>query len=275
MNDLPFDVTDLINSFADCLGLPTSDDNFMKSFLDKLVEIMVRMIGAVAIPLAKLWEFITTLDIGLINEVIELLQLIISQPAEWLFSLINVFEDVRTPIPEISLGLFDLTIPGNKAYRDLVAQYNLTSEQIANKFAVVIKFIVGIIKTCFNTVWKYIEDAMNIITEINIDNVAEKVQDVIDYFAELVAPALGVIAGWIESLIGFFVEGSTEINRIKNGIYQTVVDVITGAVAFTQEMLDNLDDSLHPKIKQIVRFIICLLKFVVNLIIFLFSFSWL
>jgi hypothetical protein len=116
---------------------------------------------------------------------------------------------------------------------------------------------------------------MNIITEINIDNVAEKVQDVIDYFAELVAPALGVVAGWIESLIGFFVEGSTEINRIKNGIYQTVVDVVTGAVAFTQELLDNLDGSLHPKIKQIVRFIICLLKFVVNLIIFLFSFSWL
>jgi predicted PurR-regulated permease PerM len=281
MSETTFDVTNLINDFMECLGLEPSEQNFLSSFMDKVIEVIVKIFGSVAEPFGKVWNFLKyPTDLTLINEAIEELNKILTKPAEWLFVLINVFEDIKTPIPEIPLGLFDLSIHGNKAYRDLVAQYNLTSDQIINKFSSVVRFIVGIITSCVSSVTKYITDLMDIINGIvedflNPEKLAEWINKAVLYFIELVAPAVKIVNGWIESLIGLFETDTKEIEKIKNGITKIILDVVTGAVDFTQEMLDNLDKSLHPKIKQIVRFIICLLKFVVNLIVYLFSFGWL
>lgn len=271
----PFDLSDLTNQFFDCIGIEQSDRNYMFTFYQKIIETMIELFGWLAVQLGKLWQFITEGTLSLVQECIEGLSELISNASAWLFARINVFEDIDTPIPDIPLGILDIVIPANKVYRDLVAQYDYTTDQLAVKFAKVVNTIIGFITSAFGWVWDKVESVYSIITEITIDNIAEKIEELITWFAELVAPILGIVNGWIEFLIGLFVEGSEMITSIKNSLIQFVIDVLTGNTPFTDESLDTLDINVHPRIKMIARFIICLLKFIVNMIIYLFSFSWL
>lgn len=276
MTTFPFDLTDLIGSLFDCLGVDTQNDkNLLASLLQSLIESIIEIFGSVAVSVAKAWRFVTEGALSLINECIEELSELISDPYNWLFSKINRFENCKTPVPEIPLGILDIVIPANKAYRDLVAQYDISAETLSNKFAVIVTAIVSVLTSGFQTVLSYVTDLINLLTTINIDNIVEKIQELVGWFASLVAPVIKVVDGWLEGLIGLFVRGATEINRIKNELYDFVVGCLTGAIPFTNESLDTLDISVHPLIKTIARFVICFLKFIVEMIIFLFSFSWL
>ena len=232
-----------------------------------------------------------------IQPVIEELQQFTSDLGKtWLLTkLSGMFADVKSPIPEIDLGFFGIVIPGNQAFYDLGLTDTL--ETIRTKYAAIIRWVTGWITSMFD--WlvalitngegtgildiiltflriptEYIEDPpLTPVEQVNkwLADINSAIAKVGVWIAQRTDPVVDMITTLLATCVKFFVTATDKIGQLVAYLTATVTGWITGAIAVDFE---SLDPSIHPAIVTIAKFIYCIIKFVVNLLVFMFSFSW-
>jgi hypothetical protein len=308
MSDFPFNVNQPLTQFFGCFGLDENDTelNYFASFIKTINQkVIVEFGGWLAVRIGKVWAFTQKCaqaisdapsDIGqaliaLITKyikppIVELQQFTSDLGKTWLLTkLSGMFADIKTPIPEIDLGLFGIVIPGNQAFYDL--GLTDTSETIRTKYAAVIRWVTGWITSMFKWLVGLItNDEKTGILDIiltflvipSADTIDQWIADIKDaivkvgeWIAKRTSPVIDMITTLLATCVKFFVTLASDISKIVPYLTGIITGWITGAVAVD---FDSLDTSIHPAIVTIAKFIYCIIKFVVNLLVFMFSFSW-
>jgi len=318
MSDFPFNVNQPLTQFFGCFGLNENDTelNYFASFIKTINQkVIVEFGGWLVVQIGKVWAFTQKCaqaiidapsDLGkaliaLIGKyikppIVELQQFTSDLGKTWLLTkLSGMFADIKTPIPEIDLGLFGIVIPGNQAFYDL--GLTDTSETIRTKYAAVIRWVTGWITSMFK--WlvglitndegtgildivltflriptEYIEDPpLTPVEQVNkwLADINSAIAKVGVWIANRTSPVVEMITTLLATCVKFFVTLASDISKIIPYLTGIITGWITGTVAVD---FGSLDTSIHPAIVTIAKFIYCIIKFVVNLLVFMFSFSW-
>lgn len=277
----------VFEQYAKCIGIEGTIENntLLNTMYNVLNEVITKMFGGFALDLYKIFTALQELPTAIaeallgnfdkLNKIIndnivkplESFSEIITDTKSWFVSnFLGFYDNLLIPLPDVELDLilFTITLPANKAYRELDEN---SSFKDFNPITI-ITFLQSFLSSSINTLLGYITDLidpLNIIISLDLGNIDKAIAQLTEYFINLTVPLVNILNKFLGGMITVFNKTTEEIIEIKNQLLQLLLDAITG----------SLDLDIVPKeLKTIFKFVYCLFSAINAILVSLFTFQF-
>jgi len=278
----------LFEQYGECTGINGSIETpgFLNVAYSVIKDFFVKVFGAFVVELKKIYDAVAELpnaiakaltgELDVLTDLVEekiqepydKFTEILSNTKNWVVdNFLEFYNNIIVPLPAVTLHLilFDIELPANQAWNDM------EDDSLYKNFdpATIISFITEFLMSSLNLVLGKINDIIDPIIAIitfDIPNLEAALQELIEYFANLVNPLLDILDKFLEGIIKVFNKVGSDVVAIKNQILAWLIEKIPlGEIDF---------DDLPEEVKLIAKFCYCLFRLIFNFLVLLFTFNF-
>jgi len=242
--------TGLFNQLISCFGIDGTDfdikPGILYTFYSVIKDIIVKAIGYIFIQFMKLYKLpvklLKAVSKALAGSIAELekivaeivliynkIMLIITDTVAWIMANflefyenfiipLGPFPDFSIDIPGVELPSFNIPLPPNKLYRDILNGIGDINWLKFNPSAI-LKFIGAMLGGMLGYFFKLIQpliEAIDIIISMDLTKIIDAIIKLMLWFAKLFAPLIDLIESFFEAIAKFFNWGAEKLAEFMN-----------------------------------------------------------